>query len=79
MNSNWSTGDWDGNGDFNSRDLVLAFQDGGYEAGPRGGNVVVPEPDSRMLVATLLLLSMLGIRMGRTSVESHCQTRLKAK
>ena len=27
--------DWDGDGDFTTGDLVIAFQDGGYEQGPR--------------------------------------------
>ena len=28
----WAEGDWNGDGLFNSTDLVLAFQDGGYVA-----------------------------------------------
>ncbi len=33
LNSEWSDGDWDGNGDFDSLDFVLAFTTGGYEQG----------------------------------------------
>ncbi|MCA9166130.1 MAG: hypothetical protein KDB23_00610 [Planctomycetales bacterium] len=29
-NAFWSVGDWDGDGEFNTSDLVWAFQDGGY-------------------------------------------------
>jgi hypothetical protein len=29
-NSNWSDGDWNCDGEFNSSDLVHAFQDGKY-------------------------------------------------
>jgi hypothetical protein len=32
-NSTWETGDWNGDGDFTTADLVLAFADGGYVAG----------------------------------------------
>ena len=31
----WAEGDWNFDGRFDSGDLVAAFQDGGYEAGPR--------------------------------------------
>ena len=30
-NSTWEEGDWDGNGDFDSADFVMAFQTGLYE------------------------------------------------
>ena len=33
-NSTGSTGDWNGDGDFESGDLIAAFSDGGYEARP---------------------------------------------
>ncbi|MEZ6121112.1 MAG: hypothetical protein R3C28_31720 [Pirellulaceae bacterium] len=56
-NSVWSTGDWSTDGDFNSSDLVLAFQDGGYEQGPRAGVQAVPEPAS----SVLWLLSLLSV------------------
>ncbi len=29
-NSSWAEGDWDGDGDFTTQDIILAFQDGGY-------------------------------------------------
>jgi hypothetical protein len=34
-NSTWAEGDWDGDGDFGSGDVVLAFQRGGYVAAVR--------------------------------------------
>ena len=30
-NSNWATGDWDGNGEFDHNDIVLAQQKGDYQ------------------------------------------------
>ena len=44
LNSSWSTGDWDGNREFESRDFVFVLQRGGYEAGVRAAVAVVPEP-----------------------------------
>ena len=35
-NSTWADGDWDGDGDFTSSDMVLAFQAGGYTTAARG-------------------------------------------
>ena len=57
-NSTWATGDWDGDLEFSTSDLVLAFQDGGFEAGPRNAIATVPEPDSKTLMcfATMLLV-----------------------
>ncbi len=40
----WSEGDWNGDGVFNSDDFITAFQDGGYEQGPRTDVAAVPEP-----------------------------------
>ena len=59
-NSSWKTGDWNGDGDFNSGDLVTAFSDGGFERGPRTHINTVPEPSSG-----LLLLIALGGLWGR--------------
>ena len=30
-NSTWRTGDWNGDGDFTTQDLVIAFANRGYE------------------------------------------------
>ena len=49
-NSTWATGDWNGNGDFTSRDLVFAFERGGYEQGPRAALQSVPEPSTALLL-----------------------------
>ena len=43
-NSTWATGDWNGDGDFNSSDFVVSFTDGGYEMGPLPAASAVPEP-----------------------------------
>ena len=43
LNSTWSTGDWNGDRDFDSGDFVTAFQDGGFEFGPRQRVTSVPE------------------------------------
>ncbi|MEZ6120808.1 MAG: hypothetical protein R3C28_30115, partial [Pirellulaceae bacterium] len=55
-NSGWKDGDWNGDGEFTSGDLVLAFQTGKYEATP------VPEPNFSWLV--LFAVAIL-IRVGR--------------
>ena len=48
-NSSWATGDWNGDAELESGDLVLAFQAGGYELGPRAATAGVPEPSAWML------------------------------
>ncbi len=53
-NSTWATGDWDGNADFNSSDFVTALAAGGYEIGPRAAVSAVPEPESFILMATMI-------------------------
>ncbi len=67
-NSRWSEGDWDGDGDFTSGDLVVAFQDGGYEKGPRTTANAVPEPRS----FAMLIIGLIGVttvsRTRRTGV-----------
>ena len=42
-NSTWLTGDWNADGEFNSGDFVAAFEQGGYELGPKPLGVAVPE------------------------------------
>ena len=44
-NSTWATGDWNGDAEFSSADIVLASQDGGYGAGPIAA-AAVPEPST---------------------------------
>ena len=63
-NSTWERGDWDGNGDFETGDLVRAFQDGGFELGPRldPRTAMVPEPFGVPIVA----LAWLGFAFRRT-------------
>ena len=56
-NATWATGDWNGDGDFNSGDFVFAFTDGGYAMGDRPAVAAVPEPAS----VTLLLLAVVGL------------------
>ena len=50
LNSTWAEGDWNGDGDFTSKDMVAAFLDGGYEQGPRPA-AAVPEPTTILLAA----------------------------
>ena len=52
----WAEGDWNGDSTFGSGDLVVAFTDGGYEAGPRPAMAAVPEPSSCILLALGMLL-----------------------
>lgn len=46
MAANWREGDWNGDQRFSSSDLVWAFQDGGFELGPRAAVAAVPEPQT---------------------------------
>jgi formylglycine-generating enzyme required for sulfatase activity len=58
LNSGWSTGDWDGNREFTSRDFVFVLQKGGYEAGQRAA-APIPEPSAACIMGlgwTLLVL-----------------------
>ncbi|MEZ6115113.1 MAG: hypothetical protein R3C28_00850 [Pirellulaceae bacterium] len=58
-NSNWSDGDWNGDGEFTSSDLVLAFAAGGYETSATSSATFVPEPNAiGMLVGMLMLLRL---------------------
>ena len=56
MDAGWHEGDWTGDRRFNSTDLIAAFQDGGYEQGPRPV-AAVPEPGSTLI----LLAGLTGI------------------
>jgi hypothetical protein len=60
-NSTWEDGDWDGDLEFSSGDMVAAFQGGGYRP---GANVVstVPEPHS----LPLIWLGLLAFRRRRS-------------
>lgn len=50
-NSGWADGDWNLDKDFNTTDMVFAFQQGGFELGPRSAVSAVPEPASLLSVA----------------------------
>jgi len=59
-NSDWTEGDWNGDGDFGSADFIDAFQQGMYEqASVLPATRAVPEP------GTLTLLSIGGLIMSR--------------
>ncbi|MCA9218567.1 MAG: hypothetical protein KDB27_36110 [Planctomycetales bacterium] len=51
-NSTWITGDWDGDLEFTSRDLVIAFQEGGYVS---VAMVATPEPNGLAELVTGLI------------------------
>ncbi len=63
----WHEGDWTGDGSFDSTDLILALQDGGYELGPRPSVLAVPEPSDVAIVtiAALIVMSSTRGRRGR--------------
>ncbi len=50
MNSGWGDRDWNGEGEFDTSDLVFAFQDGGYELGILAEVSTVPEPTGQVFV-----------------------------
>ena len=58
----WSEGDWNGDGVFTSADFIIAFQDGGYEQGPRPDAAAVPEPAAWTLLVIGLSLWSFGRR-----------------
>jgi len=73
LNSHWQSGDWSGDLEFSSSDLILAFQQAGYEQGvrpPRGAELAraVPEPAGLSLLAASVVLC--GILAGRRSRQN---------
>lgn len=64
-NSNWATGDWDGNRDFDSADLVVAFRDGGYELS-QFSSQPVPEPNGTSWLAIGVFVVVLSRRSAPT-------------
>ena len=58
----WSEGDWNGDGLFDSADFVTAFQDGGYEQGPRTNVAAVPEPAAWTLLVMGSVVWLFGRR-----------------
>ena len=72
----WSEGDWNGDGIFDSSDMVTAFADGGYEQGPRTDAVAVPEPGGWVLLM-LGIVPLLTIRCGWSqTLASRCSDLL---
>lgn len=55
-NTGWAEGDWNGDLEFTSGDLVAAFSDGGFEQGNRGVALVPEPPTAITLVFGGLLL-----------------------
>ena len=56
QNAGWAEGDWDGDLDFTTSDLVLAFQAGTYEIDNQPQPVPEPRPYLMMAVAAMLLV-----------------------
>jgi hypothetical protein len=57
-NSGWAHGDWTGDKEFASSDFVKAFQDNGYEVGPRPALTnPVPEPGCVLLVGLAVVVA----------------------
>ncbi len=65
MNAGWAEGDWNGDGDFDSGDFVVAFQDGGFELGPRQALSAVPEPGGLLLSVVGCLGPLVYLRRSR--------------
>ncbi len=63
-NSTWATGDWDGDLDFSTSDLIKAFQDAGFEQGPRASTAAVPEPFG--FAGVIIGLVLVAIRQRQT-------------
>ncbi len=61
-NSTWADGDWNGDGEFNSGDLVKACKDGGYDP---SDVVLVPEPFG-LIPLGLMTVALLTGRIRRT-------------
>ena len=55
-NSTWQDGDWDGDADFISDDLIIALADGGYGRGARRSVMVVPESSGWMGIAIGMMM-----------------------
>lgn len=55
-NSTWATGDWSGDAEFTTDDLIVAFQDGGFEKATSAATAAVPEPMSSSLLAGWITL-----------------------
>ena len=75
MNSTWETGDFDGDGDFGTSDLVAAFVDGGYEVGRREAINSVPEPASFLS----LMIGLTLIAMRRRQIATRCPCAYSSK
>ena len=57
-NSTWLTGDWNGDRDFDSGDLIAAYQAGWFETGPLVTRSAPPVPEPAGVgPLTLLLLA----------------------
>jgi hypothetical protein len=60
----WSQGDWNADRVFDSGDFVAAFQDGGYEMGPKAAVAAVPEPTTSAMIIPLVI-GLLGVARRR--------------
>ena len=62
QNSGWVSGDWNGDLEFDTGDLIIAFQGGGYGQGTRELVIAVPEPSTVSLLAAALTGVLLACR-----------------
>jgi uncharacterized protein YjbI with pentapeptide repeats len=73
QNSTWSTGDWTGDREFTTTDLIVALADGGYEMEAPSLPTVVPEPPGVLLaigwVAFLAICSPRRSNPRRTEIH----------
>jgi hypothetical protein len=66
-NSTWSSGDWNGDGEFNSSDLMFLMREGGYEGASRTIVNAVPEPSTLAWVS--VSMGLLRPRRRRSSLR----------
>jgi hypothetical protein len=78
-NSGWATGDWNGDFEFSSSDVVLVFQEGGFQANSTSWASPVPEPPhgiAHLLVCMALVIGRARARSGMHADRQHGRASL---